>query len=141
MQYKKFSELRGKLAESLQNRYLVYATIKPVHWPNILERADILISRAGANIVSQVLVIKRPAIFIPLPFAYLNEQNANALFAKDFGIAEIIDQEDLTENILLTKINKITRSWENIVRKVKEKKSPDENSSFYVVDMVDKLLH
>jgi UDP-N-acetylglucosamine--N-acetylmuramyl-(pentapeptide) pyrophosphoryl-undecaprenol N-acetylglucosamine transferase len=40
---------------------------------------DILVSRAGAMAIAEITVMKKPAIFVPFPFAAEDHQTANAL--------------------------------------------------------------
>jgi UDP-N-acetylglucosamine--N-acetylmuramyl-(pentapeptide) pyrophosphoryl-undecaprenol N-acetylglucosamine transferase len=41
--------------------------------------ADILVSRAGAMAIAEITVMKKPAVFVPFPFAAEDHQTANAL--------------------------------------------------------------
>jgi UDP-N-acetylglucosamine--N-acetylmuramyl-(pentapeptide) pyrophosphoryl-undecaprenol N-acetylglucosamine transferase len=40
--------------------------------------ADLIVSRAGAMAIAEICVVKRPAIFVPYPFAAEDHQTANA---------------------------------------------------------------
>ncbi len=57
---------------------------------------DLVIARAGALTVSEVQAAKRPAIFIPFPYAVDDHQRANADVLVNQGVAEKILQADLT---------------------------------------------
>ncbi len=61
----------------------------------------ISLSRAGANTVSELAVAKIPAILIPLPSAYKDEQKLNAEWLAGLGGAVILAQEKLTAKNLL----------------------------------------
>ena len=55
--------------------------------------ADIVISRAGAGTVCELMALRKRSIFIPLKIAQKNEQYFNALEAqKEFG--SLVIQED-----------------------------------------------
>ncbi len=56
--------------------------------------ADIIVCRAGASTVSELAVVKKPALLVPYPFASENHQWANALVLKDNG-AVVSDEKDL----------------------------------------------
>ncbi len=47
--------------------------------PQYYEQADLLICRAGAMSIFEVMAFKRPAIFVPFPFAADDHQKLNAL--------------------------------------------------------------
>ncbi len=55
---------------------------------------DLIISRAGATTISELLYFKIPAILIPYPFSR-QHQMANALFLERMGSAVIIDDNAL----------------------------------------------
>lgn len=124
-QYEKFVGVRNGLPVEFRKKYEVHSTINQSKWPDYLRKADIIISRSGANIVSEILASKRPSILIPLSLAYLDEQKKNADYAKKFGIACVIKQEDLTSKILLDNINDLSKKWGSVIMKTKKKKSPD----------------
>ncbi|MES2204561.1 MAG: undecaprenyldiphospho-muramoylpentapeptide beta-N-acetylglucosaminyltransferase [Pseudomonadota bacterium] len=62
--------------------------------------ADIVICRAGAMTVFEIMAVGRPAIFIPYPYAVDDHQTANAKFLVDQSAGLLIQERDLTfENI------------------------------------------
>jgi len=75
-----------------------------------LKASDLVISRSGAHIVYELMTLHKPAILIPLPFSYLNEQalNANKLVAANQAI--VITQEQLTPSSLFSSIKTIATS-------------------------------
>jgi UDP-N-acetylglucosamine--N-acetylmuramyl-(pentapeptide) pyrophosphoryl-undecaprenol N-acetylglucosamine transferase len=136
----KFQNVRNELPLNLRKRYNIYRTISSEKWPEALGKADIVLSRSGANIVSQLLVVKRPALLVPLPFSYLNEQYENALYAKNFGIAQIMEERELSPTLLLEELKSIKENWGSIVFQVLGKKSPDFNSSHKLYLLIKSLL-
>lgn len=69
--------------------------------------ADLVVGRAGANTVTEILFFGKPAILIPLPYAYGHEQEENAKMVVDAGLGEILPQERLTGSKLLSLIDKM----------------------------------
>lgn len=136
----KFTEIKRSLNKNLAGRYQVYGSIEPWNWGQILEKADIIISRAGANVVSEIMVIKRPAILIPLPFTYQDEQTKNALYAQNFGIASVLTQDSLTSDKMLKQIYEVRANWYKIIEKVRKKVSPDRQAAAKLVDIVEKFI-
>jgi UDP-N-acetylglucosamine--N-acetylmuramyl-(pentapeptide) pyrophosphoryl-undecaprenol N-acetylglucosamine transferase len=57
--------------------------------------ADIVIARAGAMTVAEICVVKKPAIFVPYPFAAEDHQTANALFLVKKNAAIMVDDKDV----------------------------------------------
>ncbi|MBW1887530.1 MAG: undecaprenyldiphospho-muramoylpentapeptide beta-N-acetylglucosaminyltransferase [Deltaproteobacteria bacterium] len=60
------------------------------------QRADIVVSRAGATTVSELAALGKPSILIPYPYAANRHQDTNALILADIGGAEILYQDDLS---------------------------------------------
>jgi len=68
--------------------------------PAIQDRADLVISRAGAGTVSELCIKGKPAILVPYPHAADNHQTANAKFLADQGAAIMIADKSLTGQTL-----------------------------------------
>lgn len=60
--------------------------------------ADLVISRAGANTVSELIALRKPAILVPLPWSAAGEQKSHALWLKEKGVAEVFFQDDLIDD-------------------------------------------
>jgi UDP-N-acetylglucosamine--N-acetylmuramyl-(pentapeptide) pyrophosphoryl-undecaprenol N-acetylglucosamine transferase len=82
----------------------------------ILRKASLVISRAGANTLIELALLGIPAIVIPLPYLYKNEQVENAVYFKKLGLCEIIYQQDLGVKILLSKITNILKNYQRSKR-------------------------
>ncbi len=63
--------------------------------------ADLVICRAGALTVSELAVMGRPSVLIPLPHAIDDHQTANAHSLADRGGAILLRQSDMTEDALI----------------------------------------
>lgn len=73
--------------------------------PKMYKVSDICITRAGAMTITELAIASKPAILVPLPTAAENHQLYNAKVLANSHAAIIIEQKDLTENILFDKIN------------------------------------
>lgn len=62
--------------------------------------ADMLLCRSGALTVSELMACARPAIMVPYPHAVDDHQTANAKALVDLEGGEIINQADLTPEVL-----------------------------------------
>ena len=71
--------------------------------------ADIVISRAGAMTVSELMLTGTPAILIPLPHAIDNHQFYNAKILSDNGAAILLEQKDLSVKKLNDLISNLTQ--------------------------------
>ncbi len=103
--YNDFDRLQKKretLPDRLKNRYHVMKFVHFDQVPLFYQKADLVVARAGINTISELLSSQTPSLLIPLPFAQNNEQEKNANFLKSFGFAEIIRQDDLSSEKLLS---------------------------------------
>ncbi len=65
--------------------------------------ADVIISRAGALAVSEICLVQKPTIFIPLPSAAEDHQTQNALALVNQKAAEMVKDNE-TKQILMEKL-------------------------------------
>lgn len=140
LDFEKFSNIKKGLPKNLSMHYEVYKVIDPTEIEKIYKRADIVVSRAGANTVSEIIVTKRPAILVPLPFSYMDEQTRNALFAQKFGIVKIIKQKNFSSKSLSASIEDVRKSWTAMVNQSKKMVSPDIYASQKIVDLLEVYL-
>jgi UDP-N-acetylglucosamine--N-acetylmuramyl-(pentapeptide) pyrophosphoryl-undecaprenol N-acetylglucosamine transferase len=82
----------------------------------LLERAHLVIARAGASTVAEIAVAGRPAIFIPLPGAIDDHQRANADALAAHGGALRLDQAGLTPEILMKEIETFLMNPERLTK-------------------------
>lgn len=83
---------------------------------DMLALADLAISRAGANSICELLALHKPNILIPLPAsASRGDQilNANS-FAKQ-GFSQVLDEETLTDQLLLTMVKDVYQNRQQYI--------------------------
>ena len=72
---------------------------------DVLSMADIVISRAGANAICELLALKKPNLLIPLPAASSRgDQILNAKSFESQGYSLVLDEDDLDEHTLVEKV-------------------------------------
>ena len=69
-----------------------------------MRAAAFVISRAGATTLAEVAAAGRPAILVPLPTATDDHQRHNAMALQQAGAAEVIEQKDLTGELLASRM-------------------------------------
>lgn len=70
--------------------------------------ADVVISRAGAISISELALVQKPVIFVPLPTAAEDHQTKNAMQLVDAGAAVMV-KNDETELVLIPKLQELLR--------------------------------
>lgn len=108
--YRDFEALTLKKA-SLANpeRYLVAKWFDVGDWRAIFKQADLAVSRAGANTLAELWFFKVPTLLIPIPYLNQNEQTVNAEHYRKLGLAQIINQRNLTGQTLLLEIEQMLK--------------------------------
>ena len=76
----------------------------------VLNNMDYFIGRAGANTVYEIGVLKKYALFIPIPWVTHNEQYLNAKVLNDIGTANILEEKYLDQADIVKEIEKIRRT-------------------------------
>lgn len=109
--------------------------------PSLLKNTDLIVTRAGASTMSEILSLNLPAIFIPSPYVANNHQYYNALEIKNNGGGEIIEEKDLTSDNLSNKINEVLNNHELYSNmKANLKKMSMNNSSDLIYEKIKDLI-
>lgn len=86
---------------------------------DVLAAADIVVSRAGANSVYELLATRTPHILVPLPLsASRGDQIENARVFEGLGMSHVIAQEDLTGESLQAEIERVWADREAIAKRI-----------------------
>ena len=97
---------KDKLDESLKDTagYRQYEYIRE-ELPDLFALADVVISRAGANAICELLALKKPALLIPLPLsASRGDQILNAKSFHAQGFSALLEEEEMTRERLLAEV-------------------------------------
>ena len=69
--------------------------------------SDLIITRAGAMTLTELMAIGRASILIPYPYAAENHQYYNALTLQNANAGRIIDDKELTGAVLIDTVTKL----------------------------------
>lgn len=119
--FEKLSELRLNL--KYPQRYLLVKWIKGEDMGIVLKKVDLAVSRAGINTLVELAFFGIPALVIPLPYLYKDEQNVNARFFAELGLIKILPQKDLSGYSLLQNIKNMIRNLNGLKENAKGAKS------------------
>ena len=104
-------DLREMVISELQNAGVRFEVSE--FFDDISEKianSQLIISRAGASTLSEIAIIGRPSILVPLPTAKDDHQNKNALAMEAAGASIIIRQEDFSPDNLSKELEKFFAS-------------------------------
>lgn len=76
----------------------------------IMKDAYLVISRAGASTISELLALRVPSILIPSPYVANNHQYYNALDLVNMGVAELIEEKNLNVDMIQITINELVNN-------------------------------
>jgi UDP-N-acetylglucosamine--N-acetylmuramyl-(pentapeptide) pyrophosphoryl-undecaprenol N-acetylglucosamine transferase len=79
--------------------------------------ADLVVSRAGMNVLSELAVLGKPTIIVPIPDSH---QEANARYFQEKNAAVVLDQKGLTGE-------KISAEIKELINNSKKRKNLEEN--------------
>lgn len=116
----KFHDFERLEKKQLSN-YLVRKWIGE-EWGFVLSKVDLVVSRAGINTLLELAYLGKPALVIPLPYLYQDEQNRNANFFANLGLVKILQQNKLTAKNLLENIKLMLGDLNSLKNKAKKSK-------------------
>ncbi len=83
---------------------------------NLLDAADLVISRAGANAICELLALRKPNLLIPLSAASSRgDQILNAASFEKQGYSYVLKEEDLTKESLLKGVEYVFEHKKNYI--------------------------
>ena len=101
--------------------------------------ADLIVSRAGANALAEIVLLQKPNILIPLPKAVSRgDQILNAASFEKKGYSLVLPQEQLTKETLLTALKQVWDGRESY--KAAMAKSPGKNGTGAVMEAIEKAM-
>ena len=74
---------------------------------SLFKASDLIIGRAGAGTISEILAARIPSILIPSPNVANNHQYYNALFLTEKKLALMIEEKSLAGNLLYLKVKEL----------------------------------
>lgn len=142
LDFNSVKKAKEKLPPKLKARYKIGPTFTPLEFEKIFEKADVMLSRAGANTVSEIAILGIPTIFVPISWSSSNEQYKNAKMLKDLGSAEIIEESEITSKTLLSTLEKMLKDYGAYKKNsVKAQKLIPQTASKKLADILDKYAH
>ena len=132
---------KGKLDDSLKNLdgYAQFEYIKD-ELKDLFALTDLVISRAGANAICELLALHKPNLLIPLPAS--QSRGDQILDARSFerqGYSMVLEEESLNQKVLLDAIHKLYEDRETYIDAMKQ--SPQQNSIDTIIDLIESVVN
>ena len=100
---------------------------------DLFAAADIVVSRAGANSIFELLALKKPNILIPLPGGR-GDQLLNARSFEGQGYSMVIKQDEITTDLLVSKIDELYENKETYISAMA--KSTQQDAIKIIADLI-----
>lgn len=107
----------------------------------VMKKTDIIVTRAGASTLSEIIALNVPSILIPSPYVPNNHQYKNAMDLVNENAALLIEEKDLNGDILTKKIDYLLTNndeYNNIKKNLNKLKL--NNSASIIYDNIKKLV-
>lgn len=118
---------KGKKDESLDNMegYVQFEYIKD-ELKDLFALCDVLISRAGANAICEIAALCKPNILIPLSAkSSRGDQILNARSFEKQGFSVVIEEEELTDELLLSSVRDLYENKDKYIDAMKNSEQKD----------------
>ena len=87
---------------------------------DVFAMADIVVSRAGANAICELLALKKPNLLIPLQVGSRGDQILNARSFEEQGFSIVVREDYLDCDILIEKIHELYDNRQSYINKMSQ---------------------
>lgn len=107
--------------------------------PHFFAASDVVISRAGANVINELAALLKPSLLIPLGTnASRGDQLLNAESFRKRGFCEVLKEENIREGTLTKKVLEVYRNKETYIGNMSDAVSKD--AAQMVTDIILSVL-
>lgn len=113
---------KGKLDKTINEKGYKQFELITTELPDVLAASDLVISRAGANIIFELLTLKKLNLLIPLTKkASRGDQilNANNFSSKNYSVVLFEEEQDKNPNLFYEKLTEIKNRKEELLNAMK----------------------
>ena len=132
---------KGKIEKALLNRpgYCQFEYVNE-ELADLFAASDMVISRAGANALYEILALQKPHVLIPLSQKISRgDQVQNARYFEKQGISVVVNEEKLTSETLLAAIDDVSSRQVEIIQKIK--KLGIESATLQIMAIIKEQAH
>lgn len=128
---------KGNVVQALEsNGYRQFEYVQE-DLPDLLAMTDLVISRAGSNAIFEFLALRKPMLLIPLSrAASRGDQILNARSFENAGYAKVIEEENLTDDILFTSVQRLYENRSHFIEAMEREQKRDSISQ--VISLIKK---
>ncbi len=135
--FERLQELKKTLPADLAKKYRIEKFIESKEAGIVLQKATLVVGRAGMNTVTELIFLKKPCFLIPLPIAAKGEQHQNAFFIKELGLGEIMEQDELSVENFISKIDYMMSSIDKYRLSPESENLIEKKAAAHIVSVVE----
>lgn len=130
---------KGKVDDSLKSLegYVQFEYIKS-ELKDLFALADVVISRAGANAICELLALHKPNLLIPLSAnASRGDQILNARSFERQGFSKVLEEEELNKSTLFDSLQTLFRDKKSYIKAMQQ--SNQQNSIDTIIELIESV--
>lgn len=104
---------------------------------DVFSMADVVVSRAGANAICELLALKKPNLLIPLSAGSRGDQILNARSFESQGFSMVIDEDYLSSTLLVEKVQELYFNRQSFVQAMNT--SQQMNATRTISELLDEI--
>lgn len=132
---------KGKVDEALNSTkgYIQYEYIQD-ELADLFALCDIVVSRAGANAICELLALRKPTLLIPLSAkASRGDQILNARSFERQGFSMVLEEEEVNKETLLKAISELAAHRQDYIRAMEE--CPQSDAIGTILNLLKEAAH
>ena len=134
---------QGKADETKKDiqGYIQFEYVK-AELTDLFAAADVVISRAGANAICELLALHKPNVLIPLPLSQSRgDQILNAKSFEKSGYSKMLEEEKMTKETLLQAVREVYTKRDNYISAMQGSGDDQKKDSITMItEIIDSLV-
>lgn len=132
---------KGKLDDKINVKGYKQFELLTTDLPDVFAASDLVISRAGANVIFELLALKKPNLLIPLSTrASRGDQilNANSFMKKNYSVVLLEEDQDEHPELFFKKLSELENRKEEMLSAMKN--STEINAINNICDLIEETI-
>ena len=130
---------KGKLDNKINAKGYRQFELLTADLPDVFAASDLVVSRAGANVIFELLALKKPNLLIPLSTkASRGDQilNANSFMKKNYSVVLLEEDQDKNPELFFKKLRELENRKDEMLNAMKT--STEINAINNICDLIEK---
>ena len=132
---------KGKLDDKIKLEGYRQFELLTTDLPDVFAASDLVVSRAGANVIFELLALKKPNLLIPLSTrASRGDQilNANSFMKKNYSVVLLEEDQDKSPELFFKKLNELKTRKDEMIASMKN--STEINAISNICDLIEETI-